>query len=488
MKKLISLLVIALLLAGARPLAAQDWPEEYLGLPGDNLNLYAVMNLFQESETLEGFERSLNDPKTIINNLDLNGNNLVDYIMVFDYQDGNVHNIVLRVALNQDEYQDVAVFTVEKFRDGSVQIQLIGDEALYGKNYIIEPFYAETPNPGYTGKVIQQTKSTRRNVTVVRTTYYEVASWPVIVYISRPSYRAWRSAWRWGYYPAYWTPWAPSYWHFYYGYHYNHYNHYYAYYRPWSHYRCSGYHTVYHTRIRNYSPTVVVNVNRGSYKNTYSRPDKRSEGEALYSQRRASGATTVPARGQSSRANEVKQSAQLSQRAGRPATEVRNSPARADSRKATETRQSTEVVRSQREAPKANRAGSNTAVQRPATPNREAVARPNVQTNRPTDNKATVNQQRQSTAAPARGVERKQPERNTQANRSVTTASNREKTQTPSVQKQQNVRKDNKAASNVRSSGSKASKSDNNATQRSTSGNNRNNTSGQSGSNRTPSR
>ncbi|NSW95826.1 MAG: hypothetical protein HPY62_14045, partial [Bacteroidales bacterium] len=54
----------------------QDWPEEYLGLPGDNLNLYAVMKLFQESETLEGFERSLNDENSRINNLDLNGDNM----------------------------------------------------------------------------------------------------------------------------------------------------------------------------------------------------------------------------------------------------------------------------------------------------------------------------------------------------------------------------------------------------------------------------
>jgi len=72
MKKFSYLLVFALLLAGLRPLAAQDYPEEYLGLPGDNLNLYAVMSLFQESETLEGFEKSLNDPETMINNLDLN--------------------------------------------------------------------------------------------------------------------------------------------------------------------------------------------------------------------------------------------------------------------------------------------------------------------------------------------------------------------------------------------------------------------------------
>ena len=34
-----------------------------LGLPGDNLDLYAVMDLFQKSKTIEDFEKSLNARK-----------------------------------------------------------------------------------------------------------------------------------------------------------------------------------------------------------------------------------------------------------------------------------------------------------------------------------------------------------------------------------------------------------------------------------------
>ena len=187
MKKLFITPVLAILIASVTTVRAQDYPEEYLGLPGDNLNLYAVMDLFQESETLEAFERDLNAEDSHINNLDLNGDNMVDYITVSDYEDGNVHNIVLRAALDRDEYQDVAVFTVEKFRNGSVQIQLIGDEALYGRNYIVEPIYAETPNPGYRGSTVY-----RSNVNVVTTTYYEVAAWPLIRFIYNPFYVCWR--------------------------------------------------------------------------------------------------------------------------------------------------------------------------------------------------------------------------------------------------------------------------------------------------------
>jgi hypothetical protein len=294
MKKLIITSILALLLAGTGTLRADDWPDEYLGLPGDNLNLYAVMDLFQNSETLEGFERSLNDENSRINNLDLNGDNLVDYIMVSDFVDGDVHNIVLRVALNENEYQDVAVFVVEKFANGSVQIQLIGDEALYGKNYIIEPNYAETPNPGYTGRV-----RTTSHVTMVTTTYWDIARWPVVVYIYRPGYLAWRSAWYWGYWPSYWYAWRPYYWHYYYGYHYHWYPHYYAYYRHWYRPRCHCYHSFYFNRVRVFSPVVAVNIHRGHYKSTYSRPDLKKDGEThgarAYSERgsRMQGNTNV---------------------------------------------------------------------------------------------------------------------------------------------------------------------------------------------------
>ncbi|MEE4176054.1 MAG: hypothetical protein V2I46_00950 [Bacteroides sp.] len=281
MKNHIITSIFAFFLMGMSAFAAQSYPEEYLGLPGDNLNLYAVMNVFQESETIEAFERKLNDPEAVVNNLDLNNDGYVDYIMVNDYQyeNGTVHNIVLSVALNQNETQDVAVFAIEKKRDGSVIVQLIGDEALYGKNYIIEPQYAETPNPAYRGRVVSS------QPTVVRTTYYEVASWPLIVYISRPSYVVWRTRWYWGYYPSYWSPWNVHYYHYYYGYHYHWHNHYYSHYRPWRHYRVNHYHNYYYTSVRRYSPLVVVNINRGVYKDTYSRPETRREGEALYAHR-----------------------------------------------------------------------------------------------------------------------------------------------------------------------------------------------------------
>ncbi len=268
--------------------SAQGINKEKLDMPGDNLNLYAVMKLFQESETLEGFERSLNAEESTINNLDLNGDNRVDYIKVVDYVDGNDHTIVLQDAVTENENQDVAVFTVQRDANNQVQIQLIGDEELYGKDYIIEPNYAddasslETPNPGYTGN----TKAVRgENVVVTRTTYVEVASWPLITYMFMPSYVAWHSPWYWGYYPAYWHPWTPFYWDYYYGYH-SHWNqYYYGHYRPWHYYRYTHWNDHYYTHKRSYSNTVHQHRETGAYRNTYSRPDQRKAGSEAYNRR-----------------------------------------------------------------------------------------------------------------------------------------------------------------------------------------------------------
>jgi hypothetical protein len=272
---------ISLFLLGF-PVFAQNNSDDKLNLPGDNLNLYAVMNLFQESETLEGFEKTMNAEDSKINNLDLDGDDKIDYIKVVDNVDSNVHTIVLQVAITKMENQDVALFRVQNDSKNQVQIQLIGDEELYGKNYIIEPNYgdaasSETPNPGYTGNA---TKVQKETVVVTKTTYVEVAAWPVITYIYVPTYVVYRSPWYWGYYPPYWNPWKPYYYDYYYGYHYNYHSHYYGHYRPTYYNRYPNYHTHYYNGHRSHSNTVYQRRETGMYRNTYSRPETRQQGSA----------------------------------------------------------------------------------------------------------------------------------------------------------------------------------------------------------------
>ncbi len=259
--------------------------QEKLNLPGDNLNLYAVLKLFQESETLEGFEKSLNDQNSNINNLDLNGDNKTDYIKVVDNADGDVHNIALRVSVNKSEDQDVAVFLVQKDKEGKVQVQLIGDEDLYGKDYIVEPNYESddvsgTPNPGY---IPPPTTELSNEIEVQRTTPSQVATWNVVRYIYVPNYVVWRSPWRWGYYPSYWRPWQPSYWHYYYGYHYHWDYFYYGHYRRWRYYRYPSWRTYYYRPgYRSRSVFVQTRFRQGYYKQTYSRPYLAKEGSASF--------------------------------------------------------------------------------------------------------------------------------------------------------------------------------------------------------------
>jgi hypothetical protein len=409
MKKLMINFVFVFLLIAGNMVAAQNNSDEYLGLPGDNLNLYAVIDIFRESETLEEFERQINDPEAMINNLDLNGDNYVDYILVYDYVDGNIHNIVLRVALNENEQQDVAVFIVEKMRDNSVQIQLIGDEALYGPDYIIEPAYAERPNPGYNGNVGQS-----QNTNVVYTSYYEVATWPMIVYISRPVYRPWRSVWYYGYYPPYWHAWNPYYYHYYYGYHYHWHSHYYVHYRPARRYRCDHYHTVYHTSVREASPRVNTMVRNGDYEKTYTRPEKRSEGEQLFAQRHPQKYEASVSKRSSSRGNMEAKPTGVNQKRERSDSEVKRSSAPSETQRAT---RNTETRQYQRPAVKrSNENRGNAVEQRSSRPARSSArSEPKVNTRR--ENRGSAIQRspspsRQTKSTPGKRVTRSAPERN----------------------------------------------------------------------------
>ena len=265
--------------------AAAQAEAEKLDLPGDNLNLYAALKLFQESATLEGFEKSLNDEKSNINNLDLNGDDKIDYIRVVDNPQGDLHNITLKIAVSQTEDQDVAVFVVDKEADGKVQIQVIGDEDLYGKDYIIEPDFetdnagAETPNPGYTGDQVAADETPQ----VVNTTRAEISLWPVVQYIFVPAYNPWRSPWNWSSYPAYWRPWKPFYWHYYYGYQ-SHWNYFYnSHYRRWHNYRIPGWRDQYYgSQFRSQSVFVRTRFDRGDYRKTYSRPQLARKGADLF--------------------------------------------------------------------------------------------------------------------------------------------------------------------------------------------------------------
>jgi hypothetical protein len=168
-----------------------------LNLPGDNLDLYAVLTLFQKSKTIEEFETALNKKETGINNLDLNLDKKVDFIKVTTKKKDNSFTFVLQDAISKSETQDVAVILVDKDKNGKVSIQCVGDEDLYGKNYVIEPksTAAVTANPAYQG-------SNPVTVNVPATTVV-VESAPIVQYVYSPAYVPYYPPYYYGYYPPY---------------------------------------------------------------------------------------------------------------------------------------------------------------------------------------------------------------------------------------------------------------------------------------------
>jgi hypothetical protein len=277
MKFAFPFIFVAIFIVAGSSARAQSEIEK-LSLPGDNLNLYAVMKLFKDSKTLDDFERSLNTQKGLINNLDLDGNNSVDYIRVTDKVSRNIHTITLDVIVNEHEDQDVAVFFLEKRENGQLLIQLVGDEDLYGKDFIIEPVdqtFKEKPDPSLSGiKSTAPPQSSLPNA---------IAAWPLVKAIFAPSYAIWRSPWRWNYYPSHWKPWQPQYWHYYYGYHSHLWYYYSKYFRKWGHFRNPAWYAYYYGgNFRSRSITVRTKQARGDYKATYSQPASVKEGSAFF--------------------------------------------------------------------------------------------------------------------------------------------------------------------------------------------------------------
>ena len=198
MKKNLSFLVVAIsLLCLPFSTQAQEDSVALLNLPGDNLDLYAVLTLFQKSKTIEAFEKSLNDEQTKINNLDLNLDKKVDFIKVTTTKKDSSFTFVLQVDVSKTETQDVAVILVNKEK-GKVTIQAVGDPELYGKDYVIEPKGQSpiTANPGYTGAdpVV---------VEVPATTTVVVQSAPIVQYVYSPAYVPYYPPYYYGYYPPY---------------------------------------------------------------------------------------------------------------------------------------------------------------------------------------------------------------------------------------------------------------------------------------------
>jgi len=203
MKKFLLPYLAAALSLLSLPAFSQDKADttNKLGLAGDGLDLYAVMDVFQKSKTIESFEKTLNDPKTKVNNLDLDLDKKIDFIKVVtekkDKKDES-YMFVLRVDVSKTESQDVAVILLDRDKDKKVSLQIVGDEDLYGKDYVVEPKGNSpiTPNPGYKGEdpVTVTVEAPATNVVVQQA--------PIVQYVYSPAYAPYYPPYYYGYYPG----------------------------------------------------------------------------------------------------------------------------------------------------------------------------------------------------------------------------------------------------------------------------------------------
>jgi len=198
MKKTILLLFVILGITSAYS-QENNLPEN----TGDDFSLEGALELFKNSNSLEDFEKALNQENNHVNNLDLDGDGQTDYINVEDIKENDSHVIVLSTYLYDNEKQDIAIIAIEKTADGKAELQIEGDEDLFAKNTIVEPTAEE--------KGAVQNLKAESNVTVVDNgaATVNVWLWPSVRYLYAPGYVVWVSPYHWRRYPGWWRPWHP---------------------------------------------------------------------------------------------------------------------------------------------------------------------------------------------------------------------------------------------------------------------------------------
>ena len=336
---------------------AQDAEAEALGLPGDNLDLYATLDLFQKSKTIEEFEKELNKEDTGINNIDLNLDDKVDFIKVVTEQYDDDFIFKLQIDTGKDEVQDVAAIFVSKDDKGDISLQMVGNEDLYGKDYVIEPkeeTKAVTANPAYSGEDTTVVESQPAQVVVVE-------QQPIVRYIYSPVFVPYYSPFYWGYYPPYWRPYPIVSFSFYWG-------------------RHSYYHNRYYGGHRGGGNTVIINNNRtyNNYRSSRrtSNTVRSNKSNGNYTRNRSNRANTANNRaGNTNRKNNVNNRANTNRantnkantnRANNRSTTTRNRSTNSSSRNSSFYNNRTNTSRSR-----------NTSSNRSASPSRSSVNRSN---------------------------------------------------------------------------------------------------------------
>ena len=183
-----------------------QYRTERTGYEGDFFSLEGAIELFKESRSLNAFERKINSKRHYVNNLDLNYDGRTDYVRVEHQRQGDFHAIILQVAIDRYEVQDVAVIEIEKLGRRDVVLQIIGDEDLYGQAVIVEPTAYNSYSDNRRGA----------RASYVSDSYVNVYYWPIVQDMFAPRYVRYVSPYRWNRYPSWYSAWRPYSWNVYY--------------------------------------------------------------------------------------------------------------------------------------------------------------------------------------------------------------------------------------------------------------------------------
>ncbi len=101
----------------------------------EGLDLKAVGELVKKAQDAKSLEKMLNSPSTGVNNLDLNEDGKADYISVTEFGDDKVKGFSLTTQPSPGETQEIATIEIEKTSDSQAEMQIHGNEQIYGRNY-----------------------------------------------------------------------------------------------------------------------------------------------------------------------------------------------------------------------------------------------------------------------------------------------------------------------------------------------------------------
>jgi|GEM_PF-3247191 len=194
MKKL-NYFLFSLFLTAIAGCESEAEPQKEVIAKGDDFNLQTAIELFKKSENPANFEKALNTESNFVNNLDLNKDGETDYVKVIDRVNGSSHSIVMQVAVNDKENQDIAAILVEKSGASNAKLQIVGNDVIYGKEVVFEPINA-----------VEKKESNALFLASNATITVNVWAWPIIRHVYRVQYVPYVSPVRFEVYPNWYEP------------------------------------------------------------------------------------------------------------------------------------------------------------------------------------------------------------------------------------------------------------------------------------------